>query len=90
MLLEGTPADVDVAALREAMLKVEGVAGVHDLHVWSLSSGLNAMSAHVVIRDAAFATVLDAVRARVLDGFTIRHVTIQVESEGYAETETHL
>ena len=90
VLLEGTPADVDLAALREAMLKVEGVAGVHDLHVWSLSSGVNAMSAHVVTRDAAFASVLDAIRARVLEGFAIQHVTIQVETEGYAETETHL
>ncbi len=53
VLLEGTPADVNLTALRDAIKKVAGVADVHDLHVWSLTSGVNAMSVHVVLADHA-------------------------------------
>ncbi|HVQ39764.1 MAG TPA: cation diffusion facilitator family transporter, partial [Pyrinomonadaceae bacterium] len=51
VLLEGTPTDVNLAALREAIGNVAGVASVHDLHVWSLTSGVNAMSVHTVLAD---------------------------------------
>jgi len=51
VLLEGTPSDVNVAALREAISKIDGVRDVHDLHIWSLTSGVNAMSLHVVVDD---------------------------------------
>jgi cobalt-zinc-cadmium efflux system protein len=54
ILLEGTPSNVNLAAVREALLAVRGVAGVHDLHVWTLTSGMNALSAHVVIADDVF------------------------------------
>lgn len=91
VLLEGTPSDVNIASLREAMNAVVGVADVHDLHVWSLTSHVNAMSAHVVVADgAAFEDVLSAVRKRVSSGFKISHVTIQVEPEGCEAGETHL
>jgi cobalt-zinc-cadmium efflux system protein len=87
VLLEGTPSDVNVAALREAMTKVVGVDGVHDLHVWSLTSAVNAMSAHVVVRDGArHDDVLEAVRASITKAFKISHVTLQLErgkSEGH-------
>ncbi|MFN2512916.1 MAG: TolC family protein [Pyrinomonadaceae bacterium] len=53
VLLEGTPADVNLAALREAIKDVAGVADVHDLHVWSLTSDVNAMSVHAVLADHA-------------------------------------
>ena len=48
ILLEGTPSDVNIEALRGALSEIPGISDVHDLHVWSLSSGVNAMSAHVV------------------------------------------
>lgn len=91
VLLEGTPSDVNLAALREAIVTVPGVSGVHDLHVWSLSSGLNAMSVHVVATDTAGSLgVLAATRAAILKAFPIQHVTIQVEPERHAEDEPHL
>lgn len=91
VLLEGTPSDVNPAALREAINGVEGVAGVHDLHVWSLTSGVNAMSAHAVLADGArHDIVLTAVRERVTSDFKIAHVTVQVEAQGCAESEAHL
>jgi cobalt-zinc-cadmium efflux system protein len=91
VLLEGAPADVNLTALREAVAGVPGVAGAHDLHVWSLTSGVNAMSVHVVLADgAAHDAVLAAVSERVTSDFKIGHATVQVESPGFAEHETHL
>jgi cobalt-zinc-cadmium efflux system protein len=91
VLLEGTPADVNLTAVREAIQQVPGVAGVHDLHVWSLTSGINALSMHVVLEHGAVHDdVLARVHERVTRDFTIAHATVQVESQGYGEHETHL
>ena len=91
VLLEGTPADVNVASLRAVIAGVPGVTAVHDLHVWSLTSGLNAMSGHAVLApEAVYDEVLRAVQARVISDFKISHVTIQVEPMGHAENEKHL
>ena len=95
VLLEGTPADVDIAALRLAIAGIPGVAGVHDLHVWSLTSGTNALSAHVVVSDAAgaplYSEVMRAVHERVVgDYYKIAHATVQVEPAGWERAETHL
>lgn len=91
VLLEGTPSDVNVASLREAIAGVPGVASVHDLHVWSLTSGLNAMSAHAVLAaGASYEEVLRAVQVRVTTDFDISHTTIQIEPDGHAEREAHL
>jgi cobalt-zinc-cadmium efflux system protein len=80
VLLEGAPRDVDIAALRRAMESVPGVRTVHDLHVWTLTSGVHALSAHAVLADgAAHGEVLTAVRERVTHGFRITHVTVQLE-----------
>lgn len=90
VLLEGAPADVNLTALREAMGKVKGVAGVHDLHVWSLTSGVNAMSAHAVLVDGAtHDEVLSAVQDCVTREFKIAHATIQVERQECAGQDTH-
>lgn len=78
VLLEGTPADVNIAALREALLEVEGVRDVHDLHVWSLTSGVNAVSAHLV-SEAETDDVVRRVRAALLGAFKVSHLTFQVE-----------
>ena len=91
VLLEDTPSDVNIAALRKGVEGVPGVASVHDLHVWSLTSGVNAMSVHAVLAvDATHDVVLAAVRRHVTANFKISHVTVQVESEGCAQWETHL
>jgi cobalt-zinc-cadmium efflux system protein len=80
VLLEGTPREVDIDALRAAMEEVPGVKAVHDLHVWTLTSGVHALSAHAVLEDgAAHGPVLSALRQQVIDSFPIRHVTVQLE-----------
>lgn len=81
VLLEGTPADVNMTQLRAAMQAVAGVADVHDLHVWSLSSGVNAMSAHVVVASPSIQdSVLQDVTRTIKTDFRVSHVTLQVES----------
>jgi cobalt-zinc-cadmium efflux system protein len=80
VLLEGTPREVDLAALRSAMEGVPGVKTVHDLHVWTLTSGIHALSAHAILQEGAtHGQVLGDLRSRVTAGFPISHVTVQLE-----------
>jgi cobalt-zinc-cadmium efflux system protein len=82
VLLEGTPRDVDLVALRAAMEAVAGVKKVHDLHVWTLTSGVHALSAHAIVaEDAARDEVLAALRERVVHDFPISHLTVQLEQQ---------
>jgi len=91
VLIEGTPSDVDLAKLRESLAKIEGVAGVHDLHVWSLTSGVNAMSVHAVLAETAeHDDVLARVHEHCTEEFKITHVTVQTERGDFADHETHL
>ncbi|MCI0573099.1 MAG: cation diffusion facilitator family transporter [Myxococcaceae bacterium] len=93
VLLEAVPAHVDLEALRAIMLKVDGVSTVHDLHVWTISSGMYALSAHLVVADPMVCnndTILSAVKHELLERFGIDHTTIQIESETYAHAgEVH-
>lgn len=91
VLLEGTPSDVNLTAVRETVGGLPGVREMHDLHVWTLTSGVNAMSAHVVIiDDTQHNKVLTAVHETVTRNFRIAHVTVQVEREGWKDCESHL
>lgn len=91
VLIEGTPADVDLAKLRASLETIEGVAGIHDLHVWSLTSGMNALSVHTVLEnDNEHDAVMMRVHDFVTKNFKISHVTVQTECRGYSEHETHL
>ena len=87
VLLEATPAHVDMAAVRQLLLEVDGVVAVHDLHVWTISSGIYALSAHLVVPDPLRCNndeILSAVKHHLYDRFGIDHTTIQIESESYA------
>ena len=91
VLLEGTPAGVNLAAIREMVTQLRGVKEMHDLHVWSLTSGVNAMSAHVVIvHDSMHNEVLTAIHDVITENFNIAHVTVQIERIGWRECEAHL
>jgi cobalt-zinc-cadmium efflux system protein len=79
VLLEATPAHIDTELLRRAMTDVAGVEEVHDLHVWSVTSGLVAMSAHAVVPGVQeHQRVLEELQAAA-GRFGIRHATIQIE-----------
>ena len=90
VLLEGSPSSVDVVALREAFLRDPGVQEVHDVHTWSITSGYNAMSAHVTLKDEVTHVEEPQVLARLRElashQYGIGHVTIQMEG-GSAECE---
>jgi len=80
VLLEGTPRNVDMAHIKEHILSTPDVVAVHDLHVWSMTSGMPIMSAHVVIADGApAARILDDLNICLEDHFEIDHCTIQIE-----------
>lgn len=82
ILMEAAPPDLDLRKLTETMGSVPGVTSVHDLHVWTITSGINAMTAHVWIRnDADDARVLRDVRRIAKDQFGLEHATIQIEKE---------
>jgi cobalt-zinc-cadmium efflux system protein len=81
ILLESVPRHVSMAEVQRRMLAVPGVAAVHDLHVWTVTSGMVAMSGHAVVPDLeAHPGVLDGIRAE-MSRMGIGHVTIQLEVE---------
>jgi cobalt-zinc-cadmium efflux system protein len=86
VLMESAPAGIDVDAIRDAIISVPGVAGVHDLHVWTITSGIDSLSAHVVASDRAEqGQLLGDIRRVLHDRFGIDHQTIQIEPEGFVE-----
>ena len=89
VLMEGAPGNIDVDAVRGALRAIDGVEEVHELHVWSISSGLASLSCHLVrSNNARVDALLHAARERLARDFGIQHVTIQVESER-CSTEAH-
>jgi cobalt-zinc-cadmium efflux system protein len=80
VLLEAVPKHIDLEAVRRTLASIPGVEEVHDLHVWTLTSGFLAMSGHALVRDPKdYKRVLQEVHARMHEDFSISHVTIQVE-----------
>jgi cobalt-zinc-cadmium efflux system protein len=80
ILMEGTPGHIDMDRLRVELLRVEGVVDVHDIHVWTITSGLDAMSGHVCVdRQHSSEAVLGAVTRIAQQDFGIQHTTIQIE-----------
>jgi cobalt-zinc-cadmium efflux system protein len=90
VLLEGTPSDVNLASIRQRLAELPGVKDVHDLHVWTLTSGVNAMSAHlVIIDDGLHNETLSAAHETLTFEFRIAHATVQIECDGWRECESH-
>lgn len=85
ILLQTAPAHIDIPTLEGGLKDLDGVTDVHDLHVWTLTSGMEVASAHLSIDDDADAAdVLNRARERLRDDFDIDHATLQVEA---ADTE---
>lgn len=83
ILLEGTPAHINLRAVQEAIRVTPGVSDVHDLHVWTITSGMVALSTHVVLADGMSLKegqkVLELLESQLKDRFGIDHTTIQIE-----------
>ena len=82
ILMEGTPPNIDLALLERKLMDIPGVTAVQDLHVWTVTSGFDAMSCHLVVADISKARdALQNARRVMKDNFGIDHVTIQVEDD---------
>ncbi len=85
ILLEATPRDVDMNGMVVDLLNVAGVRGVHDLHVWSITQGMRALSAHILTDDISIsdgASIQREIREMAVRRHGIAHVTLQLECEG--------
>ncbi|MCW2702514.1 MAG: cation diffusion facilitator family transporter [Blastococcus sp.] len=92
VLLEAAPRGVDLGDVRTHILGVDGVLEVHDLHAWTITSGLPVLSAHVVVTDEALAAghggrVLDALCVCLGEHFDLAHCTFQLEAAAHAGHE---
>ncbi len=84
VLLEGTPRHIDMAAVEYVINETESVSGVHDLHVWTISSGIEALSAHITHNGSLpHEELLAEMRSRLHDRFGIDHLTIQLETQDH-------
>lgn len=91
ILMEGAPAGLDLSAVDETIRSDPDVQAVHDLHVWSITSGLAALSVHVQISPAADGdAVIDRLNQRLGAAFDVHHTTIQIERAPLAETTYHV
>jgi cobalt-zinc-cadmium efflux system protein len=89
VLMENAPRGMNVDDVRAAMRSVSGVRGVHDLHIWTITSGFDALSAHVVADEQRPpADLLAELRDALHDRFGIDHLTIQIEPHGFVERPT--
>ena len=89
ILLEGTPRNLKLGEVRNAMAAVEGVLDVHDLHVWSLGSQSHALASHITIAEMPMSecsSILEGINCALRDRFHITHTTIQFETTGCETT----
>ncbi|WP_367105643.1 cation diffusion facilitator family transporter [uncultured Psychrobacter sp.] len=92
ILMEGTPVGVSLIEIEQRLLAHSQVQKVHDLHVWSITSGLNALSCHIVVdgdMSISEASLLIAELEQHLQELSIHHATIQVESLSHPQTKAH-
>jgi cobalt-zinc-cadmium efflux system protein len=92
ILLEATPRQMELEKIAQAIRSVEGVRGVHDLHVWTITSGLYALSGHITVKSITIeegSGVVEKVSAKLRDAFGIEHVTIQMERETLENIQSH-
>lgn len=83
ILLEGVPSSVDLKKITAEIKSVDGVLDIHDLHVWTISSGMNALSGHVIVKDqmvSESARVIGEIDKILHVKFNVSHTTIQIES----------
>ena len=89
ILLEGTPRNMQLAAVREAMQSIAGVLDVHDLHIWSLGSNSHALASHITIPEMPMSecsSILESINCALRERFHITHTTIQFETTGCETT----
>jgi cobalt-zinc-cadmium efflux system protein len=84
ILLEGAPRELDILEIADTLKQLEGVVDVHDLHVWTISTGMDALSGHVVVHDQMLSEsgkLLSEIKKLLAQRYNITHTTIQLEHE---------
>ena len=90
VLLEGTPSHINLTAVEQAIRKTDYVQDVHDLHVWTITSGIEALSVHVVHqKKISQPQLLKKVKDKIQDDFGIEHLTIQMETLADEKEDLH-
>lgn len=80
ILLEGVPEEIDIAHVRQTLLELPNITGVHDLHIWAISSGKVSLTVHLVYKpETSVESILNAARHRLAEKFGITHITVQCE-----------
>lgn len=90
ILLEAIPAGIELVKVSDTIESIEGVKAVHDLHIWCITTGMVALSGHIVVPNEFLDRgdeILNMVKRKLKDRFQIDHTTIQIESEQYGECE---
>jgi len=82
ILMQGVPRHIDAEKIKQSMLSVEGVKGLCDLHIWTLTSHVDMLSAHVVVNDMSQSmAILKNLQHTLQEGYGLEHITIQIEDE---------
>lgn len=92
ILLEGTPKDVDITAITQAIIDADKVLSVDDMHIWAIRSGYNALSCHIVIDETDLRDsrkIVEVVKAKLRKEYRIHHATIEVELEDCTTHDEH-
>src|SRR5690606_985294 len=88
ILMEGTPVAIDQEEVRRTLQSIPGVRDVHDLHIWTITSGLDSLSCHLLVEDDTDCqSVLQEAIRKIEEQFQIRHTTIQVEKSRLQHAE---
>jgi cobalt-zinc-cadmium efflux system protein len=95
VLLQGSPDNLDLTHVRAHLVEVDHVLDVHDLHAWTVTSGLSTLSAHVVVEDHCFDSghtpqILDALQRCLVEHFDVEHATFQLEPATHVSHEEGL
>jgi len=90
VLLEGTPSHINLTAVEQTILQTESVENVHDLHVWTITSGMEALSVHIVHQETMpQSDLLKNIRDKLHNEFGIDHLTIQMETRAEENDSSH-
>lgn len=93
VLMEGTPTDVEVEKVRDKILEANGISGIHDLHIWTITSGLNALTCHAVVNEKMTIGESEKMLRKIehdLEHLNIQHVTIQLETPAHTHDNSIL
>lgn len=88
ILMEGTPITVDVNQVKQTLKEIDGVKDVHDLHIWTITSGLDSLTCHLLVDDSKDnQEILKESIQKIEEEFKIQHTTIQIETSEFQHSE---